>query len=314
MESLWIISAYLLDLAFGDPPKFPHPVKMMGGLINYLEVKLNKGAGKAVLRIKGAILALAVTAAAFFISFYIIVIAAGANPHAGRAVWILLAYTCLAFKDLKVHADKIHKHLEAEDLSEAKKALSLIVGRDTDRLSGEAVVNAAVESISENTSDGVIAPLFYLLIGGPPLALAFKAVNTLDSMVGYRNEKYMDFGWFSARLDDAANYITARITGVLISLSSLISGKGFKPSFGIMLRDGRKHPSPNSGLPEAAMAGALGLKLGGNSSYGGKIVPKEHIGEGLSPAEPSKIKEAIEIAFISSSIMVLTGAALKWTI
>ncbi len=179
------------------------------------------------------------------------------------------------------------------------------------------MVTAAVESIAENTNDGIIASLFYLILGGPVLAITYKAINTLDSMVGYKNDKYIHFGWASARLDDVANFTPARITGILIALSSAIlrfSLSNFYSSLRTMLLDGGKHPSPNSGVPEAAMAGALGIRLGGPSTYQDRQVVKPFIGEEKRKIEPHLIKKALDISLLTSMLMILTGVVLKWSI
>ncbi|MDP2755414.1 MAG: adenosylcobinamide-phosphate synthase CbiB [Nitrospirota bacterium] len=314
MESLNIISAYLLDLALGDPRGLPHPVKIMGKLINFLEGKLRNGKHWKILRIKGAILALAVVGISASCAYLILDLMRKINPIAVYVAWIFLAYTTLATKDLFLHAKKVLKGLEAKDIIEARNKLSCIVGRDTQNLSEDGVVKAAVESIAENTNDGIVAPLFYLILGGPVLAVAYKAINTLDSMVGYKNEKYRDFGWFSARLDDVANYIPARISGFLISISSFILGKGFKDSFKTMLIDGKNHPSPNSGISEAAMAGALGIRLGGGAFYQGKFVEKQYIGEDRRKVDASLINETLKISFLTSVLMLILGVLFKWLI
>jgi len=181
-------------------------------------------------------------------------------------------------------------------------------------LGKDRIITAALESIAENINDGIVAPLFYLILGGPVLAIAYKSINTLDSMVGYKNERYLHFGWFSAKLDDIANFIPARISGVLISVSSLIRGKRFGAAFKTMCRDGRKHPSPNSGISEAAMAGALGMRLGGASSYQGSPSVKPYLGEEKRAIRPSFINEALAISLITSVLVISMGAILKWLI
>jgi adenosylcobinamide-phosphate synthase len=202
------------------------------------------------------------------------------------------------------------KEINNKDLPAARKKLSYLVGRDTKHLSEKEVIKAAVESIAESASDGIIAPLFYLILGGPVLALIYKAINTLDSMVGYKNERYKDFGWFSARLDDAANFIPSRISGLLIAISSLIIGKDYKNSLMTMIKDGRKHLSPNAGFPEAGMAGALGVRLGGPSLYNGQLCLKPYIGEERNKLQPRLINEALSITLVSSMLMLLIGAGL----
>lgn len=236
------------------------------------------------------------------------------NPVLETAAWIMLGYTSLACGDLFSHVRHILQRLKNKDMEGARKKLSLIVGRDTNDLSEEKIITATIESIAENTNDGIIAPLFYLVLGGPALALGYKAINTLDSMVGYKNERYRYFGWFSAKLDDAANFIPARITGILIAASSFLLGYGFRNSFRIMHRDGQKHLSPNSGIPEAAMAGALGVQLGGPSRYAGKLSAKPYIGEGRNAIQLSLINKARNLTFLAATIMAAIGAWLRWLI
>jgi adenosylcobinamide-phosphate synthase len=236
------------------------------------------------------------------------------NPIAGSAAWIFLAYTCLATKDLFLHARAVLREVKTESIFEARRKLSRMVGRDTGSFSGKEVVKATIESIAENTNDGIIAPLFYLILGGPVLAIAYKAINTLDSMLGHKNERYKDFGWFSALLDDAANFIPARISGLLIVASSSILGKGFRNSLITMIKDGNKHPSPNAGFPEAAMAGALGVRLGGPSAYEGRLCVKPYIGEEKNSIQPRLINDALAITFVSSILMVSIGALIGWII
>ncbi|MBI5554859.1 MAG: cobalamin biosynthesis protein CobD [Elusimicrobia bacterium] len=314
MESLNILLAYFLDLGLGDPRWLPHPVKIIGKLINFLEVKLGSGQPRIFLRFKGVILALAVVGLSALSAYLILAVMRKINLAAGTVAWIFLAYTSLATKDLLLHAGQVLKEINNKDLSAARKQLSYLVGRDTLHLSEKEVIKAAVESIAESASDGIIAPLFYLILGGPVLALTYKAINTLDSMVGYKNEKYQDFGWFSARLDDVANFIPSRISGLLIAISSIIRGQDFKNSFRIMIKDGRKHLSPNAGFPEASMAGALGVKLGGPAIYHGQLCLKPYIGEEKNNLQPQLINEALSITFISSLLMVLIGAGLRWLI
>ncbi len=312
MEPVYILLAYSLDLVFGDPRWLPHPVKIMGRLIKFLEPKLTQNRRKRILRIKGAVLALAVIGITCLGSYLMLVVMKRIHPYLGIAAWIFLACASLALKDLSLHARRILKQIENKNLVKARSNLSLIVGRDTENLSEEGVIRAAVESIAEGANDGVAAPLFYLVLGGPVLALAYKAINTLDSMVGYNNDEYGDFGWFSAGLDDAFNLIPARITGIFMSAAAFLSGKSFRRALGTMRRDGKKHPSPNSGIPEAAMAGALGIRLGGSSTYKGEPVFKRYLGEDASPINCYLINEALRITFLMSILMVLTGAALKW--
>lgn len=307
MNTLAIVSAYLLDLIFGDPERAPHPVRGIGMLVSFLDRRLRRGTRKLAERVKGAMLTVAVIGITVSLAYLLLRVSSALNPLLGHLVWIYLAYTTLSVKNLHVEAKAVLKKINAGPLPEARSQLSRIVGRDTRNLSEKEITQAAVESIAENTTDGIIAPLFYLIIGGPALALAYKAVNTLDSMVGYKNERYVNIGWFAAKLDDVMNFIPARITGVLIPAASFVAGKDFKASFRIMREDGKKHPSPNSGISEAAMAGALGIRLGG-------LPEKPFLGEGKKAISPSCINEAVKISLIVSFLGPLIGVLLKWAI
>jgi adenosylcobinamide-phosphate synthase len=310
-----LISSYIADLIFGDPEWFPHPVRGIGKLIELLDKILNKEETRWIGRIKGIILAFIVIGISGFLAYLFITIARKINPILGTLAGVYLGYTALSIKDLFIKAKAIfEKLLKADSLAEARIKLSQIVGRDTQNLSEDKIVKATIESIAESTNDGIIAPLFYLILGGPVLAIIYKAINTLDSMVGYKNERYIHFGWFSAKLDDIANFFPGRITGFLIIAASFILRKNFKDSFKIMLRDGRKHPSVNSGISEAALAGALGIRLGGPSTYHGELEDKPYIGEDKVAPRPLLINEALAISFAVSLLMVLLGILIKWVI
>ncbi|MFC1479378.1 adenosylcobinamide-phosphate synthase CbiB [Planctomycetota bacterium] len=314
MTELLILYAYLADLLFGDPNWFPHPVKGMGAVIVFLKKRLRGSRGKWAERLKGMLAALIVIAVSGGVSFGLIWVCFKCHTYAGYAVWVFFAWTTLATKDLLVHSRVVLKEITSDDLEEARKKLSRIVGRDTDNLSKDQIVRAVVESIAENTADGIVTPLFFLILGGPVCAVGYKAVNTLDSMIGHKDEENIHFGWFSARLDDIANYIPARITGLIIAAAAFILRKDAKGAFSIMRRDGRKHASPNSGIPEAAMAGALGVQLGGPCSYNG--IPAEHpyIGEKKYNLESESIQNAMHIAFLVSFLAVLIGVSIRWIV
>ncbi len=303
-----IIFAYLLDLILGDPVWFPHPVKGIGWLIKELERPFRKIIKYE--RIAGVIFALFVIGVTFALSFIIIRQALSINRYLGMVFSIVLIYTSLAVKDLKVESMGVHRALEKNDIPLARKKLSAIVGRDTANLDKQEIIRASVETVSENIVDGIISPLFYALIGGAPLALAYKAVNTLDSMVGYRNEKYKDFGWASAKIDDWANFIPARLSIFFLPLASLLSGKDALSSWKIARRDGRSNPSPNSGIPEAAVAGALGVRLGGLNFYNSEAILKPFIGDNINAIEPWHIKESIKISYICSALFLIIGVFL----
>lgn len=309
-----LISSYIADLIFGDPEWFPHPVRWMGKLINLLDKGLNKNSASRIRRIKGAVLALTVIGISAYSTYLLLDLSKRLNFLLHYLCWVYIGYTTLSVKDLQIKVKAIYKELKKVDIFKARKELSKIVGRDTQAMSEDEIKRATIESIAENTNDGIVAPLFYLILGGPVLAVAYKSINTLDSMVGYKNEKYLDFGWFGAKLDDIANYIPSRICGFLISISSFILGKGFKDSFKTMIRDGKKHSSPNSGISEAAVAGALGIRLGGGAFYQGKFVEKQYIGEDKRKNDVFLINEALKISFVTSGLMLIIGVLFKWLI
>jgi adenosylcobinamide-phosphate synthase len=261
----------------------------------------------------GSVLTVAVVGTAYAATYAVIRFAAMLSPYLETFVIILFTYFIVATRDLHDESKPVVDALKEEDTQRASLHLSRIVGRDTEGLTGKEILRATLETISENVSDGVVAPLFYLFLGGAPLAMAYKAVNTLDSMVGYRNERYIHFGWASAKCDDALNFIPARITGGLIVVSAFFSGKDWKGSWRVMRRDSRKHPSPNSAIPEAAAAGALGVRLGGPATYGGAPSLRPLIGDDLEEIDLSHYSSMITLLYVSSLIMavsVLSGLLL----
>jgi adenosylcobinamide-phosphate synthase len=306
-----ILFSYIADFVFGDPQWFPHPVRLIGRLISYFERILNGNKGKTAQRFYGTLTAIGIVAVSGICAYVLITLAEKMHPVAGKVMWVFLAYTTLATKDLVIHARAVWRSLAINDIEQARKKLSLMVGRDTQRLSQDEVICATVETIAESTSDGIIAPLFYLFLGGPVLAVSFKAISTLDSMIGHKSERYLYFGWCAAKLDTIANFIPARITGLLIPMAALFCGKDFAESFRIMLRDGKKQNSLNSAVSEAAMAGALRIRLGGTRNYSGRIVEHPYLGEQQRPISVTLIREAILISVVTSLLMLLSGILFK---
>lgn len=300
---------YILDLFFGDPRWMPHPVKFIGYLIKKLE-SLFRRFFKSNQKLAGLFFAFFIVFFVWLISFALIKKATEAGVIFGISVSSFLIYASLAIKDLKIESMEVVYALKKNNLSLAREKLSMIVGRDTNNLSEQEIIRATVETVAENTVDGIIAPLFYAFIGGAPLALAYKATNTLDSTVGYRNDRYRDFGWASARLDDLANFIPARISAVVLPIVSWLLGKDGLASLKIVFRDSRKNPSPNSGIPEAAVAGALGVQLGGLNFYNSKAILKPFIGDDINALESGHIKESIKISYISSALFLIIGVVL----
>lgn len=313
-----IIIAYLLDLCLGDPIWLYHPVRAIGALIRGMERLLRQliqgwvnttGQGTAE-RVAGVILTLTTVGLTFGIVWGILLVAAAIHPVLFHILNIYLIYSAFATRCLTDEARKVYHWLVKGDLSEARRSVGMLVGRETSELREPEVIRAVVETTAENTVDGVISPLCFTVAGAflglaAPLVYAFKAVSTLDSMVGYKNEKYYYLGWASARLDDLANFFPARLAGVLIPASALLLGKGFLPSFRTMLRDRRNHTSPNCAYPEAAVAGALGVQLGGANIYFGQKVSKPTIGDPRRPLEREDIRETIKITYTASLLTLL---------
>ena len=309
MRLLAIILAYLLDLILGDPYYLPHPVRGMGKLIEYLEKKLRNTSVLA-----GIILAIAVVGLVYLGSLFAIRFADNVNTWAGFAISTVLIFSTLSTRSLDKEARSVYESLKSGNIEEARARLSLIVGRDTQGLDQDEIIRATVETVAENSVDGIISPLFYAALGGAPLALAYKAINTLDSMVGYKNERYLHFGWFSAKLDDAANYIPARFSILLVPLASLILRKRASNALYTILRDGEKSPSPNAGIPEAGFAGALGIQLGGVNWYQGEKSVKPILGIDTKQRDKEDIIQAIDLMWVISGITFLTVALILWYI
>ena len=314
---------FLLDLLLGDPYCLPHPVRLIGRLISGLEACLLKkeGAGNGARGIRrGIVLAVTVPAAATAAAGLLLALAYRLHSGVGLAIETVMTYQLLAAKCLKVESMKVYRRLKAGDLEGARKAVSMIVGRDTENLDEEGVAKAAVETVAENTSDGVIAPMLYTALGGPVLGFFYKAVNTMDSMVGYRNEKYLYFGRAAAKLDDLVNFVPSRISAYLMILGAFCGGKDFsgKRAFRIYKRDRRKHASPNSGQTESVCAGALGLRLAGDASYFGKPVKKPYIGDETRKAEAEDIRRANRLMLLTAwlgeaaCLCLMAAAGLIW--
>lgn len=305
MNLLSIYTGYALDLIIGDPYSFPHPVRYIGKLISIVEKQIRKiTSSDKGLKIAGFFLWFIVVGATFGITTLVLQLFKF-NKLAYFIVNTILIYTTLATKCLKDESVKIYKVLKTGDLEKSRIQLSYIVGRDTTNLNEKEIVRATVETVAENTVDGIIAPLFYGFIGGAPLAMAYKAVNTLDSTVGYKNDKYYYLGFASAKIDDIANYIPARLGVVLLSLGSLFAGFNFKDALKIGIRDRKNHKSPNCAFSEGAVAGALGIQLGGTNVYFGKEVYKPTIGDKTREIEIEDIVRTNKIMYSSSIISII---------
>jgi adenosylcobinamide-phosphate synthase len=303
--NLDLVGAYLLDLLLGDPQDWPHPVRIMGrGIVRAEKILWHGGKGD---RWWGLVLWLLVVFPAYLIPWLLIQVLYNYFSLAAIIVSIMLVYWCLAVKDLAVEADRVKQALAEGDLEKARGCLALIVGRDTKGLEPEGIIRATVETVAENITDGIISPLFYALLGGAPLAMAYKAINTLDSMVGYKSEKYRDFGYFSAKADDVVNYIPARLSACFIALACLVLRRNPLSALITAIRDGGKHPSPNAGFSEAAVAGALDLRLGGPNYYYGMLVEKPYLGRHNNNPTIHNITEVIAIMHMTALLAVVTA-------
>ncbi|WP_066635448.1 adenosylcobinamide-phosphate synthase CbiB [Desulfolucanica intricata] len=303
-----IILAYFIDLIIGDPRWLTHPVVLIGKLISFLEKILFKFLRKPLaLRIGGVFLVIVVVVSSYFFTWAIIKTLTEINGILGRVAEIWLISTTLATKSLAGAAREIYNLLQKGDIKEARIKVGWIVGRDTENMESQQLTRATVETVAENIVDGVLSPLFFAILGGAPLAMAYKAVNTLDSMVGYKNEKYKNLGWASARLDDLANFFPARWAGLLLLCTAGLLGYRIKNVYQAVRRYAVKHPSPNSGIPESAVAGALGVRLGGLNYYGGQASFRAYMGEDNFPLEDVHIIKTIRMMYISSALGVISG-------
>ena len=313
-----ILAGYLLDLCLGDPHSMPHPVRAIGNLIVWLE-KYLRPAGKrhATGRVerraggRGVGLGLRVTGS---VAGGILWISRLGGIWIQTVVEAVMTYYLLAARSLRDESMAVCRKLEAGEIEEARYAVSMIVGRDTKPLSEAGIARAAVETVAENASDGVIAPLFYLAIGGPLLGWLYKAVNTMDSMVGYKNDRYLHFGRAAAKLDDLVNLIPSRLAALLLIVSAYLLRYDGKNAYRIWRRDRRNHKSPNSAQTESACAGALGLRLAGDAWYFGKLVPKPYIGDEIHPIEPQDIRRVNRLMYGAAGIMGIIALVVRGVI
>jgi adenosylcobinamide-phosphate synthase len=297
-----ILIAVALDLLLGDPRWLPHPVRAIGWLAVRLEMRFRRTLGGT--RFAGLCTAICTYLAAGAAVWGAIRLAALAHPLAGDFVSILLIYTTIAARDLARHSTAVYRSLAKDEIIEARRRVGAMVGRDTAQLDESGVVRAVVESVAESTVDGVTAPLLFAVLAGPVGAMVYRAINTLDSMFGHLDATYRQFGWASARVDDLANYIPARCTAPLICIAPMLLHLRPRLALETLLRDGRKHASPNAGLTEAAMAGALGVQLGGTNYYDGKALERSTIGEAVVPLSPHHIRLANLLMFTTAGLFL----------
>ena len=316
---MWLLGAalsFVLDLLLGDPEKLLHPVVIMGKAISRLEKILRAGFPKTPRgeRAAGFVLALLLPVGTLAVTILALWAVGLIHPILRFALGVFWGWQALALKGLNTESKRVYTALTTGTIEDARKAVSRIVGRDTQRLDEAGVTRAAVETVAENFSDGVLAPLFYLLLGGAPLALCYKAINTMDSMLGYKNEKYLSFGCIPAKLDDAANYLPSRLAGLLWCAAAALTGNSAKGAWRIWRRDRRNHASPNSAQTESACAGALGVQLAGPAYYFGEYYPKPTIGDALRPIEPEDIRRANKMMYAESLLALLLGLAIRGVI
>jgi adenosylcobinamide-phosphate synthase len=300
-----ITAAFALDMLLGDPQRFPHPVRWMGKAITIVEPWFRRLPGKGAF--SGGLFATALVAGTWALSGLVVGQCRQAHPALGFAVEVILVYFCLSVRSLNNAAEEVFNLLKLEHVDEARGKVAMIVGRDVEKYEAKDIARATVETIAENFVDGVLSPLFFAAIGGAPLAMAFKMVSTLDSMVGYKNETYFHFGKVSARLDDILNFIPARLSIPVIALAAQLLSRSGPRALRTALAEGANHTSPNAGRPEAAFAGALGVKLNGPNTYGGILVKKPYIGVRFREVQMNDIKKACGLMILSS----LLSAALS---
>ena len=310
-----VLLGFLLDQVIGDPRRWPHPVVGIGNVIAYLERHLNMGT-RAARRRRGVLLTFLVVGGTYLLTWAIVLGANAFHPLLGLIVSAYFIFTSLAGKSLLDAGQSVLRPLEHGDLTEARQRLSWLVSRDTDKLTEGEIVRGTIETLAENFVDGILSPLFYAALGGAPLAMAFKAISTLDSMVGYRNERYGEFGWFSARTDDWANYVPARLSVLLLLFAGWLRRMPVRQSYRIWKRDASGHPSPNGGNPESVVAGLLGVRLGGINVYEGQPHHRAEMGDALHTVNATDIAHCRSLVrtatWLSLLPALMTAALVSW--
>ena len=311
-------AGFFLDFIFGDPAWLYHPVRLIGKGISFGERQLRRlcssnKRGRGLVA-TGAVLWVCIAGISFLLPLGLLILAQKIHPVLRFVLETFWCYQIIAARCLCKESVKVYDRLKADDLPGARRAVSMIVGRDTENLSVEGVTKAAVETVAENTSDGVTAPLIYMLIGGAPLGFLYKAVNTMDSMLGYKNDKYLYFGRIPAKMDDVFNYIPSRVTALFMIVAAFFCGMDGKNAWRIYRRDRRKHASPNAAQTEAVCAGALRVRLAGDAVYFGKLYKKEFIGDSLRPIEPEDIKRTGRLMYVTAVLMLIVFGAVKYIV
>lgn len=305
-----LLTGFLLDCLLGDPYSLPHPIRAIGRLISALE-KFVRKKFESHLAIGGAVLAVIVLMVSTSVPMGLLILCYRVNVWFGAAAEGLLCYYMLAARCLRDESMKVYRAFLENDTEKARRAVSMIVGRDTKPLDKSGIIRAAVETVAENTSDGVTAPMMYMGLGGAPLGFFYKAANTMDSMIGYTNEKYLYIGRFAAKLDDVLNFIPSRLTALLMIVSAGIMRMDMKNAWKIWRRDRRKHASPNSAQTEAVCAGALDVRLAGDAYYFGELHKKPFIGDDIREIENDDIRRANRLMYCASVLMLIISVALR---
>lgn len=305
------MAGFALDFIFGDPAWIYHPVRMIGKGIELGERILRRICGEKHLTAAGGVLWLMTAGLSFLFPLGLLFLAYRIHPGLGFALEAFWCFQILAARSLCRESGKVYDRLQENDLPGARRAVSMIVGRDTESLTEEGVTKAAVETVAENTSDGVTAPLIYLMIGGAPLGFLYKAVNTMDSMLGYKNDRYLYFGRVPAGMDDIFNYIPARLTALLMIAAAYLTGLDGKNAWKIYRRDRKKHASPNAAQTESVCAGALRVQLAGDAVYFGKLYKKEFIGDSLRPIEPQDIRRTQRLMYVTALLVLFLCGGIK---
>ncbi len=308
-----IILGFIIDSILGDPYNLPHPIRLIGTLISKLEIKVRKYFSKN-LRIGGVVLAISVILLSILPPTLILIAGYKINAVLGIAVESIMCYYLIAPKCLYSESMKVYNAISENNTEKARKAVSMIVGRDTEVLDRKGIIKATVETVAENTSDGVTAPIMYMSLGGAIFGFFYKAVNTMDSMIGYKNEKYTDLGFFAAKLDDVLNFIPSRLTALAMIISAFLLKMNGKNAFKVWRRDRRKHSSPNSAQTESACSGALGVQLAGDAYYFGKLHKKDFIGDDIRPIENNDICLSNKLMYCTTIIVLIISAVLRTVI
>ena len=307
-----IIGGFILDLIFGDPHWLPHPICLIGNLIGFLERNLRPklAPNKTALLVGGALMVVIVLVISFVVPMAILLAAGMVSPWLAFALETIMCYQIFATKCLRDESMHVYDALRKQDIADARVKLSWIVGRDTQNLDEEEITKGAVETVAENTADGIIAPMLYMFLGGVPLAFLYKGINTMDSMVGYKNDKFLYFGRCAAKLDDLANLIPARITGLVMIVAAFLLGLDGKNAWKVFWRDRYNHLSPNSAMTESVTAGALNIQLGGDHFYFGKLVHKDTIGDDIRPVCPEDIVKTNNLLYVTAVLCLVLFSAI----